>query len=267
LQLPPLNSPCLQQGRCSARPDAKDRGGLRQPDHFASIKHTYGKERSAPLDAGLLSAELYLAEPIREGAAYPRQRNYHGYYWMASTRAHVWHESLHERDWLMRLDFAGDIVALASQPMKLTGSDGVIHYPDFLALDARGVQTVYDVKPAARINAKARAQFEWTRDLCQDVGWDYRVLADISAQERVNLLFLSQFRHPNNHPGTEPAQELASAAQPGWTINDATRQLPAASTALARRGLFHLMWTRTFTADLTQRLSGRTPLDLGTTAG
>lgn len=137
------------------------------------------KEKRAPLDARLLSAELYLAEPVRKGVAYPRQRNYHGYYWMASTGAHVWHESLHERDWLMWLDFAGDTVAVASQPMKLTGSDGVIRYPDFLALDARGVQTVYDVKPAARITTKVHTQFEWTRDLCQDIGWDYRVLAGL----------------------------------------------------------------------------------------
>ncbi len=235
------------------------------PGNLAAWKR-HGKVKSAPLDAGLLSAELYLTEPVRQGAAYPRQKNYHGYYWMASTGAHVWHESLHERDWLMMLDFAGDIVALASQPMKLTDSDGITHYPDFLALDARGVQTIYDVKPAARINAKAHAQFEWTRDLCQDIGWDYHVLADIPVQERVNVTFLSQFRHPNNHPGAESEQELLAAAQPDWTINDATRQLPASSTALARRGLFHLMWTRAFTTDLNERLSGRTPLTLGARA-
>jgi hypothetical protein len=214
---------------------------------------------TAPLDADLLSRELYDVDPVREGAAYPRQRNYHGYFWMASTGRHVWHESLLERDCMMRLDFAADVLAISSQPMMLTGADGEVRYPDLLVLDASGVQTVYDVKPFSRINAKARKQFEWTRDVCEAIGWNYAVLTEASVQYQTNLLWLAQFRHPGHHPGPEAEQEVLQAVAPGWTIHDAVRAMPAASTAAARSRVFHLLWTGALTCDMNTRLSNRTP--------
>lgn len=218
---------------------------------------------TAPLDSGLLERELYLVDPVREGAAYPNMRNYHGHYWMASTGTHVWHESLLERDWLMWLDFTGDVVAVSSQPMMMTGSDGVVRYPDLLTLDTRGLQNVYDVRPSARINDKARAQFEWTRAVCEDIGMSYRVLTDIPMQFKVNLSYLSQFRHPANHPGVADEQEVVSAATTGWSIDDAVRRMPAPSTARARRHIFHLLWTGALTCDMDTKLSGRTLVHVG----
>jgi hypothetical protein len=219
---------------------------------------------TASLDAGLLDRELYDVDPVRIGPAYPRQRNYHGYFWMASTGRHVWHESLLERDCMMRLDFAADVVAISSQPMKLTGADGAVRYPDLLVLDARGVQTVYDVKPYSRIDAIVRKQFAWTRDVCEAIGWNYVVLTEASVQYQTNLLWLAQFRHPGHHPGTEAEQELLHAAAEGWTIHDAVRAMPAASTAAARSRVFHLLWTGALTCEMNERLSGRTLVNLGT---
>lgn len=226
------------------------------PSNSATWKR--GDTFTRPLDSSLLSAELYDVEPIRIGNAYPRQRNYHGYFWMASTGQHVWHESLLERDCLMWLDFAGDIVSISSQPVKLTDSDGVFHYPDFLALDARGTQTVYDVKPSSRMNRKARAQFAWTRDICQHVGWDYRVLTELTPQYKTNLTWLAQFRHHGHHPGAEDEQTVLNALQPGWTIHDVVNAMPAFSTAAARSRVFHLLWTGALTCDMEERMSNRT---------
>jgi len=220
----------------------------------------------APLDARLLAEDIYTADPVRVGNAYPRQRNLHGWYWMASTGTHVWHESLLERNSLMRLDYSGDIVAIAAQPMMLTVGDGAIHFPDFLALDADGIQTVYDVKPLARINAKARAQFEWTRDVCAEVGWSYRVLTELSVQERVNLTWLAQFRQTPNHPGPDAEDEVLRALEPGWTVADAVAHMPAASTPRARSNVFHLLWSRALDCDLSQRLSDATPVHRGVRA-
>jgi hypothetical protein len=232
---------------------------LDQPTNAATWKRG-NRFSSAPLDSDLLSRELYTADPVREGAAYPRQRNYHGFYWMAAVDQHVWHESLLERDCLMWLDFALDVVAVASQPVRLTGSDGVHRYPDFLTLEADGRQTVYDVKPMARINTKVREQFAWTRTVCESVGWVYRILTDPPPQFKVNLTWLSQFRHPGHHPGADVAEELVAAARPDWTIHDAVRAMPAPSTARARSNVFHLIWTGAFNCDMRQRLSERTAL-------
>jgi len=223
-----------------------------------------GTIHTAPLGAGLLSEELYESEPIREGNAYPRQRNYHGFYWMAETRRHVWHESLLERDSLLWLDHAADIIAIAAQPMKLIADDGTIHYPDLLALDTRGVQTVYDVKPAAHINAKARAQFEWTRDVCAAVGWEYRVITELPFQYRVNLTWLGQFRQPGFRPGDEAVRELLASLAADWSIDTAVQHLSAESTPVARSQVFHLLWNRTLTCDMHSRLSGRTPIAAAT---
>lgn len=220
----------------------------------------------APLDARLLAEDIFTADPIRVGNAYPRQRNLHGWYWMASTGTHVWHESLLERNSLMWLDYSADIVAIAAQPMMLTASNGTIHYPDFLALDAEGIQTVYDIKPLKRINAKARAQFEWTRDVCVQVGWNYRVITELPVQERVNLTWLSQFRQTPNYPGREAEDEVLRTLQPGWTIADAVAHMPAASTPRARSHVFHLLWNRALDCDLGERLSDGTVVRRGVRA-
>lgn len=216
------------------------------------------KVECAPLDTGLLSRELYDTDPVRIGSAYPHQRNYHGYYWMAATHNHVWHESLLERSSLMWLDHTADIVAIASQPMKLINGEGVCHYPDFLALDARGIQTVYDVKPYGRLNAKALAQFEWTRAVCEAVGWDYRVLTELPHQHHVNLTWLAQFRQPGHGPGAAAEERLLAALGPDSTVGDAVNLMEGKSTPRARSSVFHLLWTGALTFDMNTRLSAST---------
>lgn len=221
---------------------------------------------SAPLDSGLLSLELYDTDPIRIGNAYPHQRNYHGYYWMAATGKHVWHESLLERSSLMWLDHTAEIVAISSQPMLLVNGDGVWHYPDFIALDARGTQTVYDVKPYGRLNAKALEQFEWTREVCKTVGWDYRILTELPHQHHVNLTWLAQFRQPGHHPGADAEDELLADLHPDSTVGDAINLMTAKSTPHARSNVFHLLWTGALTIDMNTRLSNSTPLTITSSA-
>lgn len=219
-----------------------------------------GVAQSAPLDADLLSQELYLTDPVRLGNAYPHQRNYHGYYWMAATQKHVWHESLLERSSLMWLDHAADIVAIASQPVKLINGEGICHYPDLLTLDAFGIQTMYDVKPYGRLTAKALAQFAWTREACATIGLNYRILTELPHQHHVNLTWLAQFRHPGHHPGTTAEHELLASLRPDSTVGDAIELMTAKSTPQARSNVFHLLWTGALAIDMNIHLSNNTPL-------
>jgi hypothetical protein len=221
-----------------------------------------GIKRSGSLTSELMSEALYDAQPIRQGNAYPHQRNYHGYFWMSSTGRHVWHESLLERQCLLWLDFTADLVAASSQPAKFIAVDGDVHYPDLLALDARGIQTMYDVKPSSRINAKARAQFEWTGRVCANVGWDYRVLTELPHQYGVNLNWLGNFRHPGYRSTAEDVLDLLAQLEEGSTIDDAARLLEAESTPTARSRVFHLLWNRTLECDMNSRMSGRTPISI-----
>lgn len=219
------------------------------------------KATTASLDSDLLRSELYAnVDLAREANAYPRQRNYHGKWSMASTGQAVWFESLLERDNLRRLDQRGNVVSIASQPMKLTNQDGAVHYPDFLALDADGNQTVYDVKPSEFITPKVRAQFEWTREVCEAVGWQYRVLTELSPQHLVNLKWLANFRQAGHYAGEDAVRTLRAAATPNWTFEDAVHAMPASSSAQAVSHVAHLMWTGTLTFDMNSRLGNNTSI-------
>lgn len=54
--------------------------------------------------------------PVRVPRAYKGQRNFAGSWWFATTHTHVAFESWLERDHLMLLDFAPEVVAVAAQP-------------------------------------------------------------------------------------------------------------------------------------------------------
>lgn len=216
-----------------------------------------GRLRTGPLTSDLLARELYFADPSRVASRYPRQRNYTGWYWFSTTGQHVWHESLLEASSLQLLDHVGTVAAIAAQPVKLHIGDKV-HYPDFITLDTSGVQTVYDVKPAARLTSKALAQFALTADVCKKVGWGYQVLTELPDQTRVNLRYLGLFRHPGYRPERPAAEELLGTVAEGWTISDAVAALPAPSAPVARAQVLHLLWSRDLVCDLNARLSDRT---------
>ncbi len=172
---------------------------------------------SAAIDGDLLHRELYTADPVREGNAY---------YPASATITAItgWPQSTSMSGTSPPRTGLPHVVGLRPrrgrhrQPaMRLTGSDGVHRYPDFMTLDADGRQTVYDVKPMARINSKVREQFDWTRAVCAQVGWGYRILTDPPPQFKVNLTWLGQFRHPGHHPAPTSRTRFSRPAQPDWT--------------------------------------------------
>ncbi|BDV32251.1 TnsA-like heteromeric transposase endonuclease subunit [Microbacterium terricola] len=226
---------------------------------------TLDERRVEPLSPDLLSEELYLVDRIREGHQYKGQKNYHNWYWCASTGRHVWCESMLERAAMMQLDFAAGVVAVASQPMKLT-MRGEVHFPDFLVLHNDGTQSLVDVKPEARVE-HARRQFELTAQACARVGWGYRVLTELPPQHQVTLEFISHFRHPVYAPPADAYTELDTAFEDGWTFHDLVAAMPAPAEADARAMALHVLWSRKCTFDLGDRLSPQTVLHAAVVAG
>lgn len=205
----------------------------------------------------LLDLDLYLAMPIREGNRYPRMRNYHGRYYFNSIGKQVWHESLLERDMLLALDYVGETVAIAAQPMKLTFDDGSVHFPDFLSLDADGGQTLYDVKPAARINEKYETQFAKTAAFCREAGYRYEVLTGLAAQKRTNLLFLRDYRAQKYRPSTEHRTILMNDTDP-LMVCDAAYILSPDDLRLGHTHALHLLWHRALEFDISAPLTSAT---------
>lgn len=230
--------------------DFDGHGGIEWVDEAASVHR-------APATPSLLERKLYLAQPIRSGNRYPRQRNYHGFYYFSQTGTHVSTESLLEARSLAWLDFTRDIVAIAAQPMLVTFTDNTRHFPDFIALHANHRQVVYDIKPSRFIGPDELAQFARTRALCDLVGWGYEVLTELPRIVERNLIWLSHFKFHQFHPGPAAASRLRLALSFPRPFDDAAAQLGLPTMADARSSLAHLIWTGEVRVDLNLCLSDK----------
>lgn len=243
---------------CVNNPDLKNTDGI-DPSAVHWLDQT-GTLRTARPSVGLLDRELYLAPPIRKGNRYQGRRNYHGRNWVSATAGHVWHESMYERYALLDLDFRHDLIAIASQPMRLTLSNGDSHVPDFIALHADYRQVVYDVKPAARVTAKAQRQFDLTAELCARVGWGYEVFSEATPLVRTNVEWLANFRHHRFRPPPQALANLTEKLTSPLTVREgaAAMRLPNWNGGVG--AIYHLAWVGELTLDLTQHLSYNTPI-------
>ncbi|EAR26123.1 hypothetical protein A20C1_09589 [marine actinobacterium PHSC20C1] len=218
----------------------------------------------APASTALLGKELYLTLPSRKGNRYPRQRNYHGLYFFSQTKRHVWFESNTEASRLASLDMTQKIRAIASQPMLITFADGVVHFPDFIALHSDHRQILYDVKPSDRVTPEVITQFARTKAVCDLVGWGYEVLTELEPVERTNLEWLAQFKHDGFYPEQSALDRLLDALTAPMTVQDAASALGMDSLAHARSALFHLLWGGTLTVDTSVRLTSSSLIEKGT---
>src|SRR5579859_62894 len=115
--------------------------------------------------------------PVREFRWYKGRRHYSGWYWSATDKRLVAYESRLELARIMLADFDPAVTAIAAQPFRLTGLDGLgvrRHVPDILLADAGGGVTVVDVKAAGkRADAGVRAVMAWTREVAALRGWGF----------------------------------------------------------------------------------------------
>src|SRR5258705_3656565 len=83
------------------------------------------------------------------------QAHYSGWYWSATTGAHLVYESRLELAYLLMADFDPTVVSVAAQPLcVMVQADGRRrrHVPDFLVIDSDGLATVVNVKPAEQLD-------------------------------------------------------------------------------------------------------------------
>jgi hypothetical protein len=184
-------------------------------------------------------------------------KSFAGWWYFATTAAHVGFESFLERDHLMLMDFDPAIAAVASQPFWLRWRDGQgqarRHAPDFFARRVDGTAVVVDVRPDDRIPERDAEAFAMTALACGEASWEYGRRGDLNPVLTANVRWLSRYRHPRClipqvasvlleiFAGERGLFEGAEAA------GDRLRVLPV---------LFHLMWLRQLTADLQGRPLG-----------
>lgn len=208
-----------------------------------------GAECREPL-ASAWNVRFESVPPVREFGSYRGQRHFSGLWWLATTGDHVGFESWLERDRVMVLDFAADVVALASQPFWLRWSQADSprrHAPDFFARLADGTGVVIDVRADDRIKPKDAEAFAATASACESVGWSYRRVGALDPVLAANLRWLSGYRHRRCH-NTDVAAGLRDAFGAPAPLLDGARV--AGDPIAVLPTLFHLLWTHVLVADV-----------------
>jgi hypothetical protein len=185
---------------------------------------------------------------------------------LVSTGRHHGFESLEEARVLVALDFAGDLIDVVSQPLRLrfgTVGGSREHTPDFMTVTGSGTWLI-DVRPEPLIGEADMESFAAAAELAVACGWRYLVAARWRDHVPSTLDALSSQRRPLSDPlGLRPGL-LAAAARPGARFGE----VAAASGCepVARAQLLHLLWYRRLGIDLAEPLADRSLLVPGTAA-
>lgn len=197
--------------------------------------------------------------PVRGFPSYKGQRHYVGRWWTATTGSLVGYESWLERDRLILLDFAPEVVGIASQPFWLffTAAEGKrrSHVPDYFARLADGSALVLDCRPADRVRSRDQVAFEATLAACATMGWRYRVVDAPPPPLIGNVRWLAGYRHPRHLLPEVAAALRVIFAEPrallegAETVGDPIAVLPV---------LFHLLWRQELHVELSVPLHTET---------
>lgn len=192
-----------------------------------------------------------------------RHRSTPAMYFWQRTRSHVWCESQEERWEVLWLDFGGQVERLWAQPMAIAFGHGSRlaghwHIPDFLAQLTDGTYGLFDVRPAKRVDDHARIQFAETADVCETLGWRYRVLTGHDARATRNLDCLSASRHDRCLPTRQVETLILDAARGGRTRGDLCQLASPECPPLACAWVDNLAWRRLLRVDLAAVFSSET---------
>ena len=200
---------------------------------------------------------------VRRFAAYRGQRHLSGRWWSATLARHVGYESWLERDHVMALDFDPAVVGIASQPFWLSWpvddwrGRSQSHAPDYFVRLGDGSGVVIDCRPERRRRPRDLVAFEMTRQACELVGWQYRLVGGLDPVVTANLRWLAGYRHPRHFLEPVVARLRAVFAEPVALMDGA--QIAGDPIAVLPV-LFHLMWRHELVTDLSVPLRRDTPV-------
>jgi hypothetical protein len=197
-------------------------------------------------------------EPVRAFSWRTTQRHRPGLEFLVSTGRHHGFESIAEQRLLLVLDFAGQLIDVLSQPMRLrfaTAGGSMDHIPDFLAVTRAGTWLI-DVRPAGRVGDDDRVKFAAAAEAALACGWRYLVVCGWRPSAFSAVDTMSAQRRPVTDPlGVQV--ELLDAVARGplpW------RELVSATSypAIGRGHGLHLLWHRRLGIDLAAALTDQT---------
>ncbi|MFD5741270.1 TnsA-like heteromeric transposase endonuclease subunit [Streptomyces massasporeus] len=225
------------------------------PDRWAATWKYSGDEVTGPV-RHLGQVPVASRKPMRGFTWRREQRHRPGLESMVSTGRLHGFESLEEDQLLVALDFAGDLVEVLSQPLRIrfrTAGKWRNHTPDFFAVTRAGTWLI-DVRPRSLIEPEDLESFAAAEEVAVVCGWHYAVAAEWRLHVRSTLSALYGKRRPTRDVLGMQA-DLLTQAEEGVKFGELT----AAQTywPVARAQLLHLLWHRRLGVDLAQPLTDR----------
>jgi hypothetical protein len=229
-----------------------------------SLRMADGSEVHRPL-RDVRAYQVVAAVPWRATRSARGQAHYPGYYWSATTGAHVVYESRLELARLLVADFDPAVVAIAAQPFLLRAQAGGRmrrHVPDFFVVRADQSAQLVNVKPAAQLaDPEVAEALDWPGRLARDHGWDYEIWSGADPVYLANVKFLAGYRRPWLLPVGLVAAVLA-AFRPGDTCAAlAGRDGLGGPPGMVRAAVLRLLWEQRLVTDLHRRLDGDSVLE------
>ncbi|MFE6031244.1 TnsA-like heteromeric transposase endonuclease subunit [Streptomyces niveus] len=202
----------------------------------------------------LASVPAVASVPVRGFTWRAGQRHRPGLRFLLATGRMHGFESLAERNLLLALDFAADVVEVLSQPFKLrftTAAGNEDHTPDFLVL-LPDTAVLIDVRPGHLVKDKDLVKFAATEWAARAVGWRYLVVSGWRRQVLTGLDALSARRRPMSDRLGLQEELLELTRERPCRFGEMTEatSLPA----VARAHAVHLLWHRRLAMDLAQSL-------------
>lgn len=223
-----------------------------------SYRPAAGEQESVTVGRAELRV-LYSAAPWRTFRWYKGQRHYSGWYWAATERDLVIHESRLELAALMTADYAKSVRRIVAQPfmlqVKLNGKTHR-HIPDYLFETDDG-PVVLDVTRRDRLeNPKAQLLFEWTAEVMRMFGWAYGVYTEPDPMQLMNIRFLTGYRR-DWLINREIYQCMHDSVDElvGLSFGQVEQRFAEYPGPLVRSTLFHLLWRHELDVDIGKRLS------------
>jgi hypothetical protein len=199
--------------------------------------------------------------PVRWFSWQRAQGHRPGLQYLVSTGRHHGAESMEEARVLLALDFAGDLIDVVSQPLRIrfttTAGKNREHTPDFLAVTRSGIWLI-DVRPGPLIGDKDAESFAAAAEAALACGWRYTVAARWREHVLASLDALSSQRRQLSDPlGLRPGL-LAAAEKQGARFGETAAA--SGCEPVARAQLLHLIWHHRIGIDLAEPLADRSLL-------
>jgi len=178
-----------------------------------------------------------------------------------TTASHHELESGLEHELLRMLEARSDVVWMVAQPLQLhvPGRRGATHVPDFLSRHSDGSVTVWDARPAERVDELFEMKARFTRDASRAVGWDYEVFSGAEPRAAaLNRRWLHEARRRQPWHSARKA-ELRTLFEAGSLTVDLVLGHDDGSGELTST-LWHHVWSGDIACDLDSQILKTTEL-------